>query len=150
MLSISTDAKTDSAIKGLRKLSWAFKKSTRDTFLDVDTYIQKKAKEMMTSPKSGREYRVYVSRNGGRIRRGRIHKASAQNEPFAMMSGATLRSLRRIVPRWSKMEVGFGTVQGAVWDKTGRSVLQNILYSREFERVLEKLHTQNMKRNLGA
>lgn len=148
MLNIAPDAASQIRLNALKKLDRKFRKATRDTLREVYPYIKNRAGELMDEPKTGRIYQVYVSRAGRRLRRGRRHQASSKTEPFARMSGATLRSLRRIVPRWDRMEVGFGTPQSA-WEKTDRAVLKRILYSEAFELHLKRTHIHNMKRELN-
>lgn len=149
MLSITTNQFTRRRLDALKKLDRKFKNATRDTLKDSYKYIEKQSSNLMNAPKSGRIMTVYMSRAGRKIRRGRRHQASTPTEPFAWMSGATFRSLRRVVPRWNHMEVGFGTPQSA-WEKTGRAVLSKILYSAGFENELDKLHQNNMRRELSG
>lgn len=149
MLKITTNQFTRRRINALKKLDVKFRNATRDTLRDSEKYISSHTKSLMEAPKQGKIYTVYVSRAGRRIKRGRPHHASAPNEPFAWMSGATFRSLRRVVPRWNQMEVGFGTPQSA-WEKTDRTVLKKVFYSQGFELELDRLHVNNMKRELSG
>lgn len=148
MLRIVSKGRTAMNIKRLKSLSSRTKKAVRKTFIDVKPYVKSRSLDLMTQSKSGNAYHVYVSKTGRRLKRGRAHRASSKNEPFALMSGATFRSLRQVVSGWQNMEVGFNTIQGKVWEKTGRTVLKRVLHFRQMKKEFDNAFRTNLTREM--
>lgn len=150
MLRIVPKGRTARNVNRIRTICTRTRRAVRSTFRDVRSHINNRARQLMEQPKSGKHYRVYVSKRGRKLKRGRIHVASSKNEAFAWMSGATFRSLRQVVPRWNMMTVGFNTIQGAVHESTWRTVLKRVLYGRTLKQEFDNAFQHNLKRELYA
>jgi hypothetical protein len=133
----------DKVIKTIDRHAQIVRGSIRNTNREHRSEIKNESRRLMEREKHGLEYVVYVSKAGRRLKRGRRHRASARNEPFAWMSGATHRSLNFKQTSWSKLTFGFNTIQGQIWENNaGRTVLY---------RTIDKLHRtyiRNVQRNI--
>lgn len=125
MLNISMTKESRGSMRSIKCHGKIVKRSIRKTFMGHRTEIRDDATRMMNEPKGGREYLVYKSKRGQKLRRPRRHRASAKGEPMANMTGETLRSLAFKVIGYRRLMFGWGTIQGAVWEaKDMRDVLQ--------------------------
>lgn len=133
----------DNVIGTINRHAQIVKGAVRKTNREHREHISNESRRLMEKEKSGQEYIVYVSKSGRRLKRGRRHRASTRNEPFAWLSGATFRSLNFKQTSWSKLTFGFNTIQGQIWENNaGRTVLF---------RAIDKLHRtyiRNVQRNI--
>ena len=133
----------DKVIKTIERHAQIVRGAIRKTNIEHRDHIKNESRQLMEKEKHGLEYVVYVSKAGRRLKRGRRHRASARNEPFAWLSGDTYRSLNFKLTGWSKLTFGFNTIQGQVWENNaGRTVLY---------RAIDKLHRtyiRNVQRNI--
>ena len=133
----------DKVIKSIERHAQIVRGAVRTTNREHRKHIDNESRRLMEKQKHGIEYVVYVSKKGRRLKRGRRHRASTRNEPFALMSGETYRSLNFKQTSWSKLTFGFNTTQGAVWENSaGRTVLY---------RAIDRLHRtyiRNVQRNI--
>jgi hypothetical protein len=112
-------------LRSLKQHNKIVQNAIRKSFMEHRTEIRNESTSMMNAQKSGREYLVYRSKRGQKLRRPRRHVASAKGEPMANMTGDTLRSLAFKVIGYRRLMFGWGTIQGAVWEaKDMRDVLQ--------------------------
>lgn len=141
MLSITHAPGTDRVIKSIMRHAQIVKGAARKTFRQHRPELKSEAKRLMELPKSGKVSKVYVSKRGGRLKRGRVHVASRRGEPFALLSGDTLRSMAFKQRGWSSLQFGFGTFQGGFWERNqGRTVLHKARVGKhqQFVSNLEK------------
>lgn len=98
--------------------------------------IDKDVDSMMNAPKSGKEYLVYKSKNGRKLKRPRRHVASAKGEPMANMTGETLRSLMFRVTGHHKLTFGFQTFQGGFWERNAQRYVLSLALAKNNQKLV--------------
>lgn len=93
MLKITSGLGNKAAFKILKRTARNTKRGIQKAHLQMKNELKKTADEGMAEPKSGRTYKVYVGRGGKRLRRPRLHRASAHGEMPAILTGALKKSL---------------------------------------------------------
>jgi hypothetical protein len=142
MLSITPCKKLNApAYKSIRQHDRLVRQGIKRGLNDSKEDIKDEAKRLMDEAKHGAVYDVYWSKTGRRLSKPRKHTASRYNEPFALMSGRTYRSIDFQINAM-KMRVGFGTEWGAFWERTKRRVLITAITKKRREIV------QNMEREI--
>lgn len=93
MIKIDTSRDNVRAIKSLMRHPRATRRGIRKAFYHTGQLLVKTARENIRRPgRTGRTYKVYVSQGGTKLKRPRLHRASARGENPANLSGVLQRS----------------------------------------------------------
>lgn len=93
MIKFNTGSSNAKAVRSLMQQPKATRRGIRKAFYQTGQMLVKTARENIRRPgRSGRLYRVYVSPGGAKLKRPRLHRASARGENPANMSGLLQRS----------------------------------------------------------
>jgi len=115
------------AFKSLKCISSNTKKGIQDAFIAEKPILKKDAIDDMSKTKHGRDYFVYVSPSGRRLKRGRWHRASKVGESPAILSGALKRSLGFKIKRGKILTFGANTPYARRHELGGRSYIRRTL-----------------------
>jgi hypothetical protein len=78
---------------GLMNLIPNTQKGIRKGFYFIGKDLVKESRRLMRQPKSGKSYLIYVGRGGKRLKKPRIHIASAKGEAPAIITGDLFKSV---------------------------------------------------------
>lgn len=120
-------------ILGMKNHSKDVKRGIKKANKRIGPIVKAEAERLMNLPKSGRISKVYVSRSGRTLKRGRMHRHSTNKEPYAWLSGATYRSLNWTGLATCTLTIGINTVWGARWEKSNRTVLMRAFTNKQKE-----------------
>jgi HK97 gp10 family phage protein len=138
--------------KALKKMPAAIRKGIRRGAYITGTQLVKDARDKMTrSPKSGRTYKIYRGLGGRRLSAPRIHRASAQNQYPAVVSGRLRASVDFKVRGSQNLEFGAGsnTIEYAKFLETGTSKMAPRLFLKQTTRRLQNQTKTNLSRELN-
>ncbi len=95
MIEVKQDKRKNQAIKkNLDGNANATRQGIRKAYYQLGKSLVKTSTDLIKSPnKTGRKYWVYVGYTGNRLKRRRLHQASAPGEAPARISGTLIRSL---------------------------------------------------------
>jgi len=128
----------------LRRLEKKTRRGVQNAMLEMRTELKKTAVEDMKKPKHGRWYRVYVGKGGRRLKRPRMHRASAKGESPAILTGALAKSIHSTIKFGTLMTFGANTPYARRHELGGRRYLLRAISERRgdirnwFERELRK------------
>lgn len=114
MIQIIGCAKNADVFKHIKKIPAMTRRGISKAFLDIGPAIIKEASNDMKKTKSGRTYRVYFSKKGRRLKKGRLHRASSRGESPAILSGTLLRSLGFNRKTFTSLTIG-ASAEHAQW-----------------------------------
>ena len=81
------------ARRDLRQFEKKNRRAINNGFIMAKPFIKGFTLQKMRETKHGRKYKIYVGRNGRRLKRPRIHTASTWTETPAILTGALSKSL---------------------------------------------------------
>lgn len=121
------------AFNSLKGLPASIRKGIQQAFIKERPELKKDTIDDMQKSKSGRDYFVYVSTSGRRLKRGRWHKASKVGESPAVLSGDLKRSLGFRIKNGKILTYGANTPYARKHELGGRSYLGRSIFKRRNE-----------------
>ena len=131
MLSITSGQTNKAAYLSLKTLNARTRLGIDRAFRMEQPELLKDTTDGFEEPKSGNVYRVYRDIGGRKLKRGRLHQASAKNETPAVLTGALRKSLGFTMRKGSSMTYGANTPYARRWERSPRSYLLKSIKRRQ-------------------
>lgn len=106
------DPKTEKTVLDLSRMPQEVKRGIRrGAYLSGKELVKETRERINDKPKSGRIYTIYRGIGGKRLRRPRLHRASAPNEAPAVITGRLRKTIDFKVRGDKRLEFGAGSSQ---------------------------------------
>jgi hypothetical protein len=106
MIKVKAGSSNEKTMKFLYELPVEITKAIRQGFFTSGKELVKDLNKDMKAPKSGRAYKVYRGKRGGKLKKPRIHVASAPSETPAINTGKFKKSVEFAVRGNRTLEFG--------------------------------------------
>lgn len=93
MIKIKTTSETEKTLKFLTEMPVEMTKAIRQAFYQSGKQLVDDLNRDMKLPKSGKQYKVYSGIKGGKLKKAKIHTASAPSETPAIITGKFRKSV---------------------------------------------------------